>query len=61
MSPKSDRDRLNPVVPALAMLFDVTDSCVVAAFRQVYEEQKDISYSPVLTVSEESAGSPPAS
>ena len=61
MSPKSDRDRLNPVVPALAILFDVTESCVVAAFRPVNEVKNDISYSPVFTVAEGSADWEPAS
>ena len=37
MSPKSARERLNPVVPTLAMLLLVTPSCAVAAFRPVSE------------------------
>jgi hypothetical protein len=37
---------LNPVVPAFAMLFDVTANCVVAAFSPVNEVKNDISYSP---------------
>jgi hypothetical protein len=35
MSPKSADDRLNPAVPALAILFEVTLSSVVAAFNPV--------------------------
>jgi hypothetical protein len=37
MSPKSARDRLKPVVPTLAMLFEVTVSWEDAAFRPVSE------------------------
>ena len=55
MSPKSERERLKPVVPAFAILFEVTDSCVVAALRPVNEVKNDISYSPVFTISEGSA------
>ena len=42
ISPKSDLDLLNPVVPAFAMLLDVTESCVVAALSPVSEVKNDI-------------------
>jgi hypothetical protein len=37
MSPKSARDRLNPVVPTLEILFEVTPNMAVAAFKPVSE------------------------
>jgi hypothetical protein len=42
MSPKSARLRLKPTVLALAMLFDVTPNCAVAAFKPVSEVKNDM-------------------
>ena len=42
ISPKSVRERLKPMVPALAMLLAVTPNCAVAAFKPVSAVKKDM-------------------